>query len=842
MAGALDLSAGAPFPLPSGETPWLVEKGVVEVYLVSPERRRLVAVVPAGRHVFPVNGDGRLGLSLVATDGTRLTPAYGDDAGLAESAAAWLNGAALAASSSEAIDEDSGPPRLDRAEIVARMQSFIVALDKDHAGLDAERDSRDIARLVSRSTDGRPSRGAGAGALQEALATVAATLGVAVRRTRPGREADNFSAVAHHARLSGFRARRIVLPEGWWRLDLGALIARRIDDGRIEALCRHRRAYLDGEGRPIRGKQALAYDGVAYVCHAPFPDTLKGFGELAWRTLSGIGDDLVMIASAGLLGALVGLAVPLVTTWVFSDIVPTGEVGLLAAVGIALVAAALAQAVSHVAQAYAVARIEGRTAIKLAVGLTDRVLQLPARFFKTIAAGDLNQRIQGVEAMRAVTVDVLLSSGVTALFSLVYLALMFAQGARLALVAVVPSLIYIVALFISGFLQMAPLRRAAKIEGRLAGVTYEILEGIAKLRTAAAELRAMARWRVLYDRQQAVVARGARVANRFSAFADPWQIITLASLFAAAALLARGDVSTGAFIGFLTAFGIFQASLISFCEALLRILLVQPLAERARPILAAELEAASGRADPGALSGRIEANGVSFGYSEDGPPLIDGLEFALKPGEHMAIVGSSGSGKSTILRLLLGFERPRTGVVLYDGQDLAGLDPARVRGQIGVVLQSSSLFAGTILENIRGASDLSLEECLWAVELAGLADDLALLPMGVHTPITEGAGTLSGGQRQRILIARAIARKPRILFFDEATSALDNAVQAVVSNAIDAMRVSRVTIAHRLSTVRKADRICVVKNGRFAESGSFSELIARRGVFAELAERQLIGE
>ncbi len=841
MAKALHLSAGAPFLLPSGETPWLVEEGVVEVYFVSPDRRRLVAVVPAGRHVFPVNGDARVGLSLVAPDGTRLTPADWDDAGLAESAAAWLNGTGPPASSSHEADADLHLSRFDSAELVARVQTFIVALDEHHASLDAERDNQDIARLANRSPDGRLSSRAGAGALEEALATVAAALGIGARRTRPGAEANDFSATAHHARLAGFRARRVVLPNDWWRLHLGPLIVRRGDNGRVEALCRHRGAYVDAEGTPIRGKQALAYDRVAYVGHAPLPDTLKGFGGLAWRIFSGIGDDLMMIASAGLLAALVGLAVPLFTSWVFSDIVPAGEVRLLAAVGIALVAAALTQMLFRVSQAYAVTRVEGRTAIKLAIGLTDRVLQLPARFFKTIGAGDLNQRIQGVEAMRAVTIDVLLSSGVTALFSLVYLALMFAQGTRLALVAIVPSLIYIVVLFISRFLQMPPLRRAAEIEGRLAGLTYEILEGIAKLRTAAAELRAMARWRLLYHNQQAVVARGARVANRFSAFADPWQVVTLASLFAAAALLARGNVSTGTFIGFLTAFGVFQTSLIAFCEALLRILLVQPLAERARPILTAELEMAGGQADPGTLSGRIEANGVSFGYTEDGPPLIDALDFALKPGEHMAIVGGSGSGKSTILRLLLGFERPRTGVILYDGQDLAGLDPARVRGQTGVVLQSSSLFAGTILENIRGASDLSLEECLWAVEQAGLAGDLALFPMGVHTPITEGAGTLSGGQRQRILIARAIARKPRILFFDEATSALDNSVQAVVSNAIDAMYVSRVTIAHRLSTVRKADRICVLKDGRFAESGSFSELIAKRGFFAELAERQLIG-
>jgi ABC-type bacteriocin/lantibiotic exporter with double-glycine peptidase domain len=212
----------------------------------------------------------------------------------------------------------------------------------------------------------------------------------------------------------------------------------------------------------------------------------------------------------------------------------------------------------------------------------------------------------------------------------------------------------------------------------------------------------------------------------------------------------------------------------------------------------------------------------------------------VKPGEHLAIVGGSGSGKSTILRLLLGFEKPMTGSLAYDGQELAGLDPARVRAQIGVVLQSSQLFAGSIFENIRGATNASLEQCALAAERAGLASDLQIMPMGLHTPITEGAGTLSGGQRQRILIARALAAEPAILFFDEATSALDNATQAIVARTLDAMQATRITIAHRLSTVRNADRICVLERGRFVETGSFAELMALNGAFAALARRQLL--
>jgi ATP-binding cassette subfamily C protein len=840
MSSAFHLGSGAPVLLPEGDAPWRVREGIVEVYLTSPDRRRLVAVVPAGHHLFPLPSDAASQLALVAPGGAYMTPASEQDADLRESAAAWVESARGRVGAADAVQ---GMPRPDDGgAIVAFVQRFTADLDRRHAARQAEQDREEIARLASRGSK----RGASPGDsedMRSALTAVGAALGAAVRDARGFATAsDVFSDVPQRARLMGFFARRVVLFDGWWKNDLGPLIARRTDDGRIAPLVWSRGAYVAADGMRVGPEGGNDYGDVVYVGHSAFPERLGGLVGLARYLLAGIGTDARAIALAGLAAALIGLALPLGAAWAFTDVVPAGASGLLASVGIALALCAVAQFLLHATQAWAAARIEGRSAVRLAAGLTGRVLQLPARFFKTIAAGDLNQRLQSVEALRALAIDVLLSSGVTAVFSVVYLAMMFAYDVKLGLLATVPALIYVAALVVSRLMQIAPLREAAEIDGRLAGITHETLEAIAKLRTAAAELRAMARWRALYERERVVAARGARVANRFGAFADAWQIVTLATLFAVAGLLSAEDLPPGMFIGFLAAFGIFQGSLVSFCDALMRVLVAQPLAERVRPILAAEPEAATGRAAPGLLTGMIEANSVSFGYSADGPPLIDGLEFRLNAGEHMAIVGGSGSGKSTILRLLLGFERPRTGVILYDGQNLAGLDLSSVRSQIGVVLQSSSLFSGTILENIRGAAEVSLEDCLLAADRAGLGPDLELLPMGVHTPITDGAGTFSGGQRQRILIARAIAARPRILFLDEATSALDNVVQAHVSETIDAMHVTRITIAHRLSTVRKADRICVVKNGRFAETGTFEELIAVRGLFAELAQRQMLDD
>jgi ABC-type bacteriocin/lantibiotic exporter with double-glycine peptidase domain len=228
-----------------------------------------------------------------------------------------------------------------------------------------------------------------------------------------------------------------------------------------------------------------------------------------------------------------------------------------------------------------------------------------------------------------------------------------------------------------------------------------------------------------------------------------------------------------------------------------------------------------------------------FRYRSDGPLVLRDVTLHVNAGEFVAFVGPSGSGKSTLLRLLLGFDELESGSIYYDGQDLSGLDIQSVRRQIGVVLQSGRLMSGDILTNIIGSGSATLEEGWEAARMAGFADDIKQMPMGMHTVISEGGGTLSGGQRQRLLIARAIVNRPRILLFDEATSALDNRTQAIVSASLERLQATRIVVAHRLSTIVNADRICVIERGRIVEIGKHDELMARNGLYAELAKRQL---
>ena len=246
--------------------------------------------------------------------------------------------------------------------------------------------------------------------------------------------------------------------------------------------------------------------------------------------------------------------------------------------------------------------------------------------------------------------------------------------------------------------------------------------------------------------------------------------------------------------------------------------------------------------DPGDIRGNVEFANVSFRYGPGLPSALEGISFRIHQGEYVAFVGPSGSGKSTIYRLLLAFERPDSGTVFLDGNDLAGLDPVAVRSRCGVVLQDSQLVAGSLYQNIAGLTSLSESDAWAAVRAAALEDDIRAMPMGLHTVIPDGGAGLSVGQQQRLLIARAVARRPRVLLFDEATSALDNRAQAVVQDALRRLAVTRVVIAHRLSSIQNVDRIYVLDGGRIVESGAYDELMRRDGVFAALTRRQLVYE
>lgn len=661
-----------------------------------------------------------------------------------------------------------------------------------------------------------------------------------------GNANDARGMLARMARKSSVRMRTVLLEGGWYRRDNGPLIGFLEDSGEAVALLPEgRRGYTlrkgDGSGVRVTRKTAALLDPFACSLYRSLPDRKLALRDIINFSVFGNKSDFVMVVFLVLLTGLLGLVTPALTGRIFDIIIPQAERQLMAQIGAILVSAALVRVLLELVRGISLLRIQNRTDANLQAAVWDRLLKMPTRFFRKYTAGDLATRAQGISEMH----DILSSAGTTVLFALPvglfnfivmfrYNATLSFWGLGLAILALVISLVF-------NSRQVLILRKQYEVQGRLAGLVFQLVNGVAKFRIAGGEHLAFATWAKEYAQQERLAMRAGRWGVAAHTFFAGYTLLTSLVIFAVVAHLdAKGDgFTTGSFLAFNSAFGALVGSLISMGDNSLNLLRMFPLMERTRPIFDAEPEIAEDRVSPGPLGGGIEMANVRFRYAEDVPAILENFSLRVAPGEFVALVGPSGSGKSTIFRLLLGFETPESGTVFYDGRDLHTLDPRDVRRQIGVVLQSSSLIAGDIFRNIVGESSLTLDDAWRAAEMAGLADDIRAMPMQMHTVISEGGAGFSGGQKQRLAIARAIAHSPRLIFFDEATSALDNRTQAIVTASLEKMNATRLVIAHRLSTIIQADRIVVLRDGRVVEDGKYEKLMAQKGFFYELASRQL---
>ncbi|MEL6400186.1 MAG: NHLP bacteriocin export ABC transporter permease/ATPase subunit [Cyanobacteria bacterium J06626_4] len=693
--------------------------------------------------------------------------------------------------------------------------------------------------------------------LLAAAGAVGKALGVTIQPPAPSenmaRTKEPLEAIA---RASQLRLRRVLLRGNWWQQDSGPLMAYTRSDRHPVALLPlndHQYELFDPVSikagaapparQPITAAIAQTLDPVAFVFYRPLPSGELNALSLLKFAFRGQGRDWLAILLTGVAATLIGMLVPQATAALVDTVVPYGDRALLVQIGLGLLAAAFGASCFQLAQAIATMRVETGSDAHLQAAVWDRLLTLRTSFFRQYATGDLNSRVSSISAIRRKLSGSALQGLFAGAFSLLNLGLLFYYSPPLALVALLVALLIMGVTVASGLVLVRKYRPLLEIQGKLYGLVVELINGVSKLRIAGAEERAFAAWGQRYGQQLRLTLSTQQLEDAVDVFNTVLPILTTLILFWMASQFV-GDVdglglSTGTFLAFSVAFGTFISGATSLSNTLVELLDVVPLWQRARPILQAEPEVNLTKADPGVLSGALQVDRVSFRYQPDGPLILDNVSFEAKPGEFIALVGPSGSGKSTAMRLLLGFDRPEVGNLYYDGQDLSGLDVVAVRRQFGVVLQTSRLSAGSLFENLAGGALISLEDAWDAAEKAGLADDIREMPMQMHTVVSEGGSNLSGGQRQRSLIARALVGKPKIMLMDEATSALDNRTQKIVTESLDRLNVTRVVIAHRLSTIRHADRIYVIEAGRVVQQGSFDELAAQPGLFAQLIKRQM---
>lgn len=654
------------------------------------------------------------------------------------------------------------------------------------------------------------------------------------------------------ARASQFRTRRVLLVGDWWHHEHGPLLGYTLSDNSPVALLPNKGNHyllfdpVERTKTPVTRAIAQDLSPEAQMFYRPLPLIVRNAAELFGFGTKGYEKNLIAIIVLGVMGTLLGMITPQATAILVNDAIPDSNRIQLWQIGLALFAAAIGQAAFQMTQAILTLRVENAADGVMQPAVWNRLLSLRPGFFRNYASGDLLPRLMAVNHIRSKLSGATQRTLLSAVFSLLNLVLMFVYSPQLAFVGIGLALSSIIVTVISGSILVRKDRLMEAVDGEINGLTVELINGVSKLRVAAAEGRAFAAWAKKYSQRIKVNAGIKRINDSVEVFNEVLPLLSSVLLYWFAISFiqtaqAKGEsgLNMGTFLAFNAAFGVFLSGVTALSNTLTDLLGIVPLWERAKPIVQGLPESDPNQTDPGRLTGKISLDHVTFRYREDGPLILDDVSIQINPGEFVAIVGPSGSGKSTVFRLLLGFETPMSGTVYYDGQDLAGLSIQAVRRQLGVVLQNGRINSGSIFDSLTCGALVTLEEAWDAARRAGFAEDIEQMPMGMHTVVSEGGTNLSGGQKQRLLIARSILLKPKIILMDEATSALDNRTQAIVTESLDKLNATRVVIAHRLSTVRHADQIYVVEAGRVVEVGSYDQLVEMGGLFARLVARQL---
>ena len=643
----------------------------------------------------------------------------------------------------------------------------------------------------------------------------------------------------------GIMRRNVKLQRGWYRDAIGPMLATSTEDGSLLALTPsglNGYSYTEpGTGKKIKitkkNEHIIGDEAIAF--YLPFPLKKIGIPDLVKymaKILSA--SDYIVLLLITLIVTLLGMLIPYFQNILIGDVIASCSIKALIGIAIVLVCSSISSLILESARSLALARINTKMDIYVEAAAMMRVLSLPADFFKDYSSGELLQRLGGVNALCELLINTVLQTGLTSIFSLIYITQIFRYAKGLvvsSLIVIITTLVFSV---VTTLMQMNISRQQMQLSSKESGMSYALISGIQKIRLTGAEKRAFARWGKLY-------AKVAKYSYDPPAFIKLNSVISLAiSLIGTLVMYymaIKTHVSVSNYYAFTTAYGMVSGAFISLAGIALSFATIKPTLEMIKPMMDAEPEIAEGKEMVTKISGGIEFSHVSFRYNDKMPLIVDDLSLKIKPGQYVAIVGKTGCGKSTLVRLMLGFEKPEKGAIYYDGKDMEGLDLKSLRQKIGVVIQNGKLFEGDIFTNITISAPLATMDDAWeAAELAGFADDIKNMPMGMFTYLAEGGGGVSGGQKQRLMIARAIAPKPKLLIMDEATSALDNITQKKVSESLDTLKCTRIVIAHRLSTIKHCDRIIVFDGGKIIEDGTYDELIEKNGYFTELVSRQRV--
>ncbi|MDA0712878.1 MAG: ATP-binding cassette domain-containing protein [bacterium] len=645
------------------------------------------------------------------------------------------------------------------------------------------------------------------------------------------------------ARNSGISFQRIKLQSNWCSKIVGPLLCFKNDNESVAAVIPYKnRSYIAYDfghksSYKLTSKTAANLQGDAFVFFRPLEiDKYSIFNLFRWSVQGFRSEIFAIFIVAALIGFL-SLAFPLSAQLLFDQAMPTASFYLLLIFCGGLFVAGLASLFLRVSLTVLVSRVWGQALNNLQIALMDKLLRMPMIFYQNYDQNELAYLSTGIDKIGDYLDGKTIVSLFVVVFSIFNVGLLFVYDVRLALVSCAFITCYVLAISLIYYMYVNKLKKSSRLSWQISSQVYETLNGIVKLRVSGAEQRFFERWALQLNELIKISVKVEKLKSYTSILSWVYKFIILACMFYILSRQSNLNFSIGKLVGFSVALFSYMLGLIYFVDNILSFIKARTLITGMLPILKESAESSSDKIDMSLVKGDIEVQQVSFHYPKNSRQILFDINLKVNAGDFVALVGPSGSGKTTLLSLLIGFVSPVEGNIYYDGHDSFALNLASLRNQFGVVKQNGQLFPGSILENITVSRLVSPEEMDRVVTISGLKSFIDSLPMGLETIVNNSTGA-SGGQKQRVLIARALVGSPKIIFMDEATSALDNDTQKVIDENFAKLKITRVVVAHRLSTIRKADRIYVLDKGHLVQSGKYDELASVEGIFFDMVKRQ----
>ena len=630
--------------------------------------------------------------------------------------------------------------------------------------------------------------------------------------------------------------RTITLSDGWWTRCTGYMLGFMADDNSHVVLVPGFTDYTFTHPKTGESMKASKHHNLlkqeALIACFPFPEeklTVRSIMRYAVSCLCIYDLLFCLIACLGV--TLLTMFTPYVCKLIFSEVIPSGDASQIVPIATLLLSAAAGLTMVEIARNLVVVRIKDKVEYSLQTAIMSRLLLLPATFIKEFTPGDISNRLLSLSRVSSNLTANFLSTLLTFLFSAVMFIQFFIYGGPLLTTGIIVIMIQLFAIMMEYYYTEKVQLSVNASGSHLIGTLFALFSGIQKIKTSGAEFRAFHQWAKAYAPSEMYSSSQPLASFYITGVSYCLKFLPMIVTMWAAWHYGLALSDYIAYCAVLSLVCKAVSQLQGITKMVSRLL---PETRLCQPIMAATPEVKEGRRVVKRITGQIDIRGLKFRYADDMPLLFDGLNLTINSGDYVALVGTSGCGKSTLMRLMLGLEHPLGGSIFYDQYDLSDINLRSLRQHcIGICMQDSQLIEGTIRDNIIFNDPHLTDEDAWeAARLAALDKDIRKFPLGMDTPITVDGKGVSGGQRQRILIARALVRKPKVLFLDEATSALDNISQHIVVENLAKLTCTRIVIAHRLSTIRQCNRIIVLKDGRVADDGNFNELQAR-GYFSD---------